>query len=101
MMDFIALLQAPQNRDGILNRRLTDINGLQTALKRFVLLYIFSVFGECLRTNRIHFSSWDGRGPSLRLNHVATSVGGPPVHLQLTYIVQEQHQRLDTLDLDD
>ena len=49
VVDFVPLLQAAQDRDRILDRRLTDHNGLEPALERGVFLDVFAVFvkGGC------------------------------------------------------
>ena len=43
-MDFVLLLQAAQNRDRVLDRRLIDEDGLEAPRQRGVLLDIFAVF---------------------------------------------------------
>ena len=47
MVNFVALLESPQDGDGVLDRRLADENGLEAALERGVLLDVLLVFVEC------------------------------------------------------
>ncbi len=51
VVHFVALLQAAQNRDRVLDGRLADLDGLETALKRSVLLDVFAVLVERSRAD--------------------------------------------------
>ena len=46
MVDFIALLEATQNRDRVFHRWLADHHGLETALQRGILFDVLAVFIE-------------------------------------------------------
>ena len=45
-MDFVALAQAAQDRNGVFDRRLIDQHGLEAALERGVLFDVLAVFVE-------------------------------------------------------
>src|SRR5690606_37008136 len=57
MMHFIALLQAAQNADRILDARLVDENRLETTLQRGVLLNVLAVFIERRRADHPQFAA--------------------------------------------
>src|SRR5207245_8077618 len=46
VMDFVFFLQATQDRDGVLDRRLADEDGLEAAFQRRVLLDVLPVLVE-------------------------------------------------------
>ncbi len=65
VMHFVALLQAAQDGDRGFDRRLFDINGLETALEGGVLLNMFAVFVEGGRADAAQFAA-----SQLGLEHV-------------------------------
>src|SRR4030095_568837 len=44
-------LQSAEDRDRVFNRRLTDVNLLESPLERFVLLYVLLIFVQRRRTD--------------------------------------------------
>src|SRR5271156_1466148 len=56
-MDFVALLEAAQNRDGVLDAGLLDHHGLEATLERSVLLDIFAVLVERGRADAMQFAA--------------------------------------------
>src|SRR5450631_2198612 len=66
VMDFVALLQAAQNRDRVLDRGLVDQHFLKTPLKGCVLLDVLSVFIERRRADAMQLAARERR-----LQHVA------------------------------
>ena len=61
VMDLVALLQAAQDRDGRLHRRLVDHHFLETPLERRILFDIFTVFIERGGTDAMQFASGERR----------------------------------------
>ena len=57
MIDFIPLLQPPQDGNGILHSRFIDLYGLETSLEGFVLLDVLAVFVECGRADAVELAS--------------------------------------------
>jgi hypothetical protein len=57
VVDLVLLLEAPEDRDGVLEARLAYVHGLETALQRAVLLDSFAVLGERRRPNHPEFSA--------------------------------------------
>ena len=51
VVDLVALLQAPKDRDRVLDGRLLDVDRLKPPLERRVLLDVFLVLGERRRTD--------------------------------------------------
>ena len=45
-MNFVSLLQSTQDRDRIFDRRLADVNLLESTLESLVLFDVFLIFGE-------------------------------------------------------
>ena len=64
-MHFVALLQAAQDRDGVLNRRLADHHRLEPTLQRRVFLNVFPVFLQRRRADGMQFTARE-----LGLEHV-------------------------------
>ena len=61
VMDLVALAQAPQDADGVLDRRLADQDGLEPALERRVLLDVFPVFVERRRADGVQLAAREHR----------------------------------------
>ncbi len=66
MVDLVALLQAAQDRDRVLDARLADEHGLEPALERGVLLDVLAVLVERRRADRAQLTAREHR-----LEHVA------------------------------
>ena len=66
MVDFVLLLQAAQDRDRRLDRRLADQDALEAALERGVLLDVFAVFVQRRRADAMQLAA-----RQRRLQHVA------------------------------
>ena len=67
VVNFVALLQAAQNGDGIFHRRLAHLDGLETPLERRVLLHILLVFVERGGADATQLAARQGR-----LEHVGS-----------------------------
>ena len=57
VVQFVALLQAAQNRDRVFDGRLGDQDGLEAALERGILLDVFAIFVERGRADRAQFAA--------------------------------------------
>ena len=66
VMDLVALLQPAEDRDRVLDRRLTDVHLLEPPLERGVLLDVLAVLVECRRTDEPQLAARQHR-----LDHVA------------------------------
>jgi hypothetical protein len=55
------LLDAAQDRDRVLDRRLTDIDRLKAPFERRILLDILAVFVQCRRAHAMQFAARQGR----------------------------------------
>ena len=51
MVYLVSLLEAPENRNGILYRGLFHLHRLKTALKSGILLHVFPILVECRRSD--------------------------------------------------
>ena len=56
-MDLVALAQAAQDADRVLDGRLADDHRLEAALERGVLLDVLAVFVECRRADRMQLAA--------------------------------------------
>ncbi len=66
MMSFISWFQSTQNRDRVFDRRLADVNRLETALQRCVLLDVLAILVECGCTNASQRSAGQFRLKQIR-----------------------------------
>ncbi len=57
VMDLVALLEAAQNADGVLNAWLIDIYGLETPFERRVFFNMLAIFIECGRADAVQFAA--------------------------------------------
>ena len=57
VMDFVALAQAAQDRDGVLDRRLIDHDRLEAAFQRGILLDVLAIFVERGRADAVQFAA--------------------------------------------
>ena len=76
--DLVLLLEATQNRDGVLDGRLGDHNGLETTGERRVLLDVLAVFVERGRTDRVQVAAGERRFEDVAGVHGA--LGGTRAH---------------------
>jgi len=61
VIDLIALLQAAQDGNGVLDRRLVDHDGLEAALEGGVLFDILAVLVERGRANAVQLAAGEHR----------------------------------------
>src|ERR1700722_4707494 len=57
VMDFVALFQAAQDGDGVLNRRFADIYRLEAAFQRGIFLNVLAIFVQRGRADRAQLAS--------------------------------------------
>ena len=57
MVLLVAFLDATQDVDGILDRRLIDHNRLETTLERRILLDVLMILVQCCRTDTVELSA--------------------------------------------
>ena len=74
--DLVAVLQAAQDGDGVLHRRLVDHNGLEAALEGCVLLDVFAVFIQCGRADAVQFAAREHRLEQVASVHRAVGLAG-------------------------
>ena len=68
-MNFVAFLESAQNRNGVLDARLTDHDRLKAPLERRVLLDIFAILVERGRANTMQFAAREHRLEQIRRIH--------------------------------
>ena len=71
MEDLIALFQAAEDGDGVLHRRLVDLNGLEAALERGVLFDILAVLVKRGRTDAVQLAAGEHRLEQVARVHAA------------------------------
>ena len=76
--DLVLLLEATQNRDGVLDGRLAHHNGLETTGERRVLLDVLAVFVERGRADRMQVATGERRLEDVACVHGA--LGGTRAH---------------------
>ena len=76
--DLVLLLEATQNRDGVLDGRLAHHNGLETTGKRRVLLDVLAIFIERGRADRVQVATGERRLEDVAGVHGA--LGGTRAH---------------------
>ncbi len=87
MVNFVALLQAAQNGDGVFHRRLAHVNGLETPLERRVLLDVLLVFVERGGADAAQFAA-----RQRRLEHVGSvnrTLRRPRTHQGVQFVDEE------------
>src|SRR5215213_567021 len=60
-MNFVALFQTAQDRDGVFDSRFTDVNLLEATFECRVFLDVFLVFGECGRADAAQLTTRERR----------------------------------------
>ena len=60
MIDLIALFKSAEDGDGVLNGRLIDLNGLESAFERRVLFDVLAVLLERRRADDLHLTAAKG-----------------------------------------
>ena len=83
MVKLVLLLQAAQDRDRILDRRLGDEDGLEPPRQRRVLLHMLAVLVQRGRTDAVKLAARQGRLQHVGRVHRAIGLAGPDqgVHL--------------------
>ena len=88
MVDLVALLQAAQDRDRVLDGRLADEDRLEAPLQRGVLLDVLAVLVERGRADRAQLAAGEHRLEQVGGVHGALGVAGADERVQF---VEEQH----------
>ncbi len=83
VVDLVALLQAAQDRDGVLDRRLIDHHRLEAALQRGVLLDVFAVFVEGGSADAVQLAPGQHRLEQVAGVHGALGLAGSDDGVQL------------------
>ena len=81
--DLIALFQAAEDGDGVLHRRLIDLNGLEAALKRGVLFDILAVLVKRGRTDAVQLAAGKHRLEEVARVHAALGLARADDGVQL------------------
>ena len=81
--DLIALFQAAEDGDGVLHRRLIDLNGLEAALERGVLFDILAVLVKRGRTDAVQLAAGEHRLEQVAGVHAALGLARADDGVQL------------------
>ena len=92
MVDLVALLQPAQDRDGVLERGLADVDWLEAAFQRRVLLHVLAVFVECGRADAAQVPS--GKGRLQHVRGVGRALGGSGADDGVQLVDEEDHSPL-------
>ena len=90
VVDFVALLQAAQNRDGVFDRRLVDQHLLEAPLERRVLLDVLAVFVERRGADAMQFAARQRGLQHVAGVHRALGLAGADHRVQFV----DEHDRL-------
>ena len=82
-MQFVALLDAPQDRHRIGNRRLVDVDGLEPPGKGCILLHMLAVLIQRGRADAVKVAPRQGRLEQVRGVHRPFGLAGPDERVQL------------------
>ena len=83
VVNLIALAQPAQDRNGVLDRRLTDEHRLEAPFEGGVLLDVFPIFVERRRADRMELAARQHRLQHLRCVHGAFGSTGPDDGVEL------------------
>ena len=97
VVHLVALLQAAQDRDGRLDRRLADHHRLEAALQRGVLLDVLAVLVERRRAHRPQLAAGQHRLQQVRGVH--GPLGGARADDRVQLVDEEDHPAGGVLDL--
>ena len=61
MIDLIALFKSAEDGDGVLNGRLIDLNGLESAFERRVLFDVLAVLVKCRCADAVQLAAREHR----------------------------------------
>ena len=89
VMNFIAFFEAAQNRDGRLDARLLDKNGLEAALQGRVFLDVLAVFVERGRADAAQLAASQRRLEHIRSIGGAFRFAGANEHVQ--FVNEQNH----------
>ena len=97
MVRLVALLQAAQNRDRVLDRRLVDVDRREAALERGVLLDVLAVLVERGRADAAELAAGEHRLQEIR--GVDRTLGGARADDRVELVDEEHDATLARLDL--
>ena len=97
VMDLVALAQAAQDADGLLDRRLVDEDRLEAALERGVLLDVLAVLVEGGRADRVQLAAREHRLEQVRGVHRA--LGGAGADDRVELVDEQDDLAVAVLDL--
>ena len=83
VVDLVALFQAAEDGDGVLDRRLIDLHGLEAALERGVLFDILAVFVERRGADAVQLAAGEHRLEQVAGVHAAFGLAGADNGVQL------------------
>ncbi len=89
VMDLVTLLQAPQDRDRVLDRRLPHEDRLETSFERGVLLDVLAVLVEGRRPHAPQVPAREGR--LQEVGGVDRALRGPRTHQGVQLVDEEDH----------
>ena len=89
VVHFVALLQAAQNRDGVLHRRLVDQHLLEAPLERRILLDVLAVFIEGGGADAMQFAARQRRLQHVARIHGALRLAG--AHHGVQFVDEQNH----------
>src|SRR3546814_17132603 len=85
--DLVFFLEAAQDRDRVLDRRLADEHRLEAPLQRRILLDVLAIFVERGRADAVQFAAREGGLEEVRRGHRAFGFARPA---QRVHLVDEQ-----------
>ena len=97
VVDLVALAQAAQDRDRLLDRRLVDEDRLEAPLEGGVLLDVLAVLVEGRRADRVQLAAGEHRLQQVRGVHRALGRAGPDDRVEL--VDEQDDLALGVLDL--
>jgi hypothetical protein len=97
VVQLVLLLQAAQNRHGILDRRLGDVDRLETPRQRRVLLDVLAVLIERRGADAVQLAAGQGRLQQVRGVH--RPLGGAGADQRVQLVDEHHHLALGRLDL--
>ena len=97
MVKLVALAQAAQDRDGVLNRGLVDQHGLEPALERGVFLDVLAIFVEGGGANAMQLAA--SQHGLQQVSGIHGAFGLPGSHHGVQFINKQDDVALGALDL--
>ena len=96
VMRFVARFQAAEDRDGVVDRGLADIDGLKAALEGGIFFDVLAVFVERGRADATEFAA--GEGGLEKVGRVGGAFGGACADHRVQLVDEQDHAAFGRLD---